>query len=80
MSDLKVVPIETPPNADLVETLEELLEQARSGDVVSGHFCGTTANGEIITSSAATDNMLLEIAAAARLLHRLNQKADGATS
>lgn len=74
--NLSVVTITRGVNQDLVTALEGLLEQAREGTLVSGHFCGTLSNGEAVTSVSSSRNQLLEIAAASRLLHRLHMASD----
>lgn len=71
-----IVALKNPVNGDLVEMLDELLASARSGKLVSGHFCGTLAGGSVWTISAETSNLLLEMAAVLRLQHRLNKMAD----
>lgn len=75
----KIVPVQfkVEVNQTLIEMLEEALELAKAGKLVSGHICGTYASGELHTSYSSTENALLEIAAAARLLHRLHLRLDG---
>lgn len=74
--DMSVVPIRKNVNDELVASLEDLLKQAREGELVSAQLCGTCANGEVITTTTPSCNQLLEIAAVSRLLHRLNKVAD----
>ena len=77
-----IVPVQFKPdiNNDLVEMLEELLDRAKSGDLRSGNFSGTSADGTVTTTYSSSENVLEEIAAVARLLHRLHIRADEALS
>lgn len=75
-----IVPVQFKPeiNESLVETLEVLLEKAKSGELVSAQFVCTDANQELHTYFTSTNNALLELAAVARLLHRIQIRLDGA--
>jgi len=59
-----------------VDILETALAEAKAGDLVSGCFTGSTANGSIRTLYSSSDNSLMEIAAVSRLLHRLHLRSD----
>lgn len=76
MSNIRPVQFKPEINESLVEILETVLSKAKRGELVSGNFVGTTASGDIHTSYSASENALLEIAAAARLLHRLQVRMD----
>ena len=78
MSNIREVSFRPPINEDLVEMLEELLERAKSGELVGGAFCAPTIDGGLVTNMASTQNRPLEIAAMARLLHRLHLSMDEA--
>jgi hypothetical protein len=50
----KVIRLNVPQNK-VVETLEELLQKARAGEINSFVFAGKTPNGDIATSWAQAD-------------------------
>lgn len=77
MSTVVPVKFKVEVNETLIEILEAALELAKDGKLVSGHICGTSASGEIHTSYSSTENAILELAAASRLLHRLHMRMDG---
>lgn len=76
MTNIRAVQFKVEVNETLIEMLEEALELAKEGKLVSGHFCGTYASGEIHTTYSSTENAILELAAASRLLHRLHLRMD----
>lgn len=77
MSTVVPVKFKVEVNETLIEMLEEALEMAKAGKLVSGHLAGTHANGDIHTAYSSTENAILELAAASRLLHRLHMRMDG---
>ena len=76
MSNIRPVQFRAEINADLVEILEEALAMAKEGKLVSAAICGTYAGGELYSSYSSTNNAILEMAAVARLLHRLQVRMD----
>lgn len=76
MSNIRPVIFKAEVNQTLIDMLEDMLERAKNGDMVSGKFCGTTASGEIVSTYSSTNNAILELAAVTRLLHRLNLDMD----
>lgn len=76
MSNVRSVEFRPTVHHETVEMLTRLLEQAKSGEIVSGNFCGSAPNGEIITDFTSSENVLLEIAGVSRLLHRMHIRAD----
>ena len=79
MSTVVPVKFKVEVNASLVEILEEALEKAKAGQLVSGKFVGTTASGEIQTLYSSTENAILELAAICRLPHRMHLEMDEAS-
>lgn len=76
MSNIRPVQFKPSVNETLVEMLEEAMDLAKEGKLVSGSICGSYANGEIHTSYSSTENAILELAAVARLQHRLHIRMD----
>lgn len=75
-SNITALPLPDTVNSDLVETLGELLQMARDGEIVSGGFFFTLRDERVQTSMTNSRNQLLELAAAHRLLHRMHVKLD----
>ena len=76
MASPKLVDLKPEPNPNLIKELSFLLERAKAGDVVSGAFCGSCADGSVVTFISKSRNKMLELAAVTRLLHRMNCLAD----
>lgn len=73
---MKVVGMRRPVNESCVDVLERLLEQAKIGVLQDIAACGTNIDGTVITSYSSTENSIGRIAAATRMLHRLNLSMD----
>ncbi len=76
MSNIRPVQFKPIVNESLVDMLESALSRAKSGELVSGQFSGTLANGDALTHFSSTKNALGEIAALSRLMHRLHRNMD----
>ncbi|MGL4634925.1 MAG: hypothetical protein ACRCWF_03000 [Beijerinckiaceae bacterium] len=72
MSNIRHVSFAPTVNNTLVIMLEDLLDRAKSGDIVSGGFSGTKADGSISTAFSSSDNAIAELAAISHLLYRLH--------
>lgn len=74
MAEIKVVGYSKPRNAELIKMLESLLEEARSGDMVSGAFAGAHPDGTIFTCWTVGDTAKSQLAGATlQLQHRFMQ-------
>lgn len=73
---MKVVEIKRPVNATCVERLEQMLADAKDGTLQDIAACGVLIDGSVITAISTTEDALLRLAAASRLLHRLHMVMD----
>lgn len=73
-----IVPVKFKPevNQDLVEVLENALELAKTGQLLSAKIAGTMLDGNIFTDFSSTQNAILELAAITRLVHRVQLAMD----
>lgn len=79
MSNVRPVEFRPTVNATLIDMLERLMAQAKAGEIVSGNFAGTSANGEVVADYSDSYNAVQELASVARLLHRLHIRLDAMT-
>lgn len=73
---MKVVEIKRPVNATCVERLEQMLADAKDGTLQDIAACGVLIDGSVMTAISTTEDALLRLAAASRLLHRLHMVMD----
>jgi len=73
---MKVVQIEKPVNQSCVERLEQMLANAKDGTLQDIAACGVLVDGSVMTAISTTEEAVLRLAAASRLLHRLNMNMD----
>ena len=73
---MKVVEIKRPVNATCVERLEQMLADAKDGTLQDVAACGVLVDGSVMTAISTTEDALLRLAAASRLLHRLHMVMD----
>ncbi len=73
---MKVVEIKRPVNATCVERLEQMLADAKDGTLQDIAACGVLIDGSVMTAISTTEDALLRLAAASRLLHRLHVVMD----
>lgn len=67
----------TGPSPNVIDVLEEMLERARSGEIVGIGWCGVTNRGTIFSGYGYdTCNSFLLLAAASRLLHIMNRDTE----
>jgi hypothetical protein len=78
MSNIRAVEFRPVVNQELIDMLENALNRAKAGEMMSGGIYGSAPDGSVFTDSTSTENALLEIAAVSRLLHRLHRIADDA--
>lgn len=64
MTEIKVVGYSKPRNVELIEMLESLIEEARSGEMVSGAFAGAHPDGTIFTCWTVGDTAKSQLAGA----------------
>ena len=73
---MKVVQIEKPVNQSCVERLEQMLADAKDGTLQDVAACGVLVDGSVMTAISTTEEAVLRLAAASRLLHRLHVNMD----
>lgn len=73
---MKVVQIEKPVNQSCVERLEQMLADAKDGTLQDIAACGVLVDGSVMTAISTTEEAVLRLAAASRLLHRLHVNMD----
>ena len=73
---MKVVQIKKPVNQSCVERLEQMLANAKDGTLQDIAACGVLVDGSVMTAISTTEDAVLRLAAASRLLHRLNMNMD----
>lgn len=73
---MKVVSLKKPVNQNCVERLERMLADAKDGTLQDIAACGVLVDGSVMTAISTTEEAVLRLAAASRLLHRLNMNMD----
>lgn len=76
---MKVVSLKKPVNQNCVERLEQMLADAKDGTLQDIAACGVLVDGSVMTAISSTEDAVLRLAAASRLLHRLNINMDSNT-
>lgn len=76
MTNIRSVEFRPQVNEKLVEWLERALARAKSGELTGGHFAGATRDGSVVMLMAYGSDRLRELAAVARLKHRLQLDLD----
>ena len=69
---MNVVEIKKPVNPTCVERLEQMLADAKDGTLQDIAACGVLIDGSVMTAISTTEDAVLRLAAASRLLHRLH--------
>ena len=76
MTNLHVIPRKE-PNPKVIEMAEQLLADAKAGEIVDVCWCGSEPGGLVRTGISETENALLRLAAVSRLLYLLQTSLEG---